>query len=214
MKNNQVFVAHHCENSSTRIELSLIEKEYIITKKDCSGIKALRYILREKPELCILRSSYKDLSGLEIVKEAIRKKSNSKFIIVFNEVNEIDLAMAAKLNISGCVSCKDSISEVLNCLDKVHNNGHYFSKVIYQKLDKERLKSYTSFTDFQMKIIAYIGFYNNPERLARKLNAAISTVNNEIELIKSQLSLTGDQHLHLWAVKNTRFVESLVLKSA
>ncbi len=214
MNNNQVFVAHHCENSSTHIELSLIEKEYSITKKDCSGVKALRYILREKPDLCILRSCYNDLSGLEIVKEALRKKSKCKFILVFNKVNEIDVVMATKLNISGCISCNDSIAESLKCLDKVHNNERYFSKEISKKIDREQFKNYTTFTDFQIKIIAYIGFYNNPERLAKKLNSPIITVNREVDLIKTKLNLKANEPLHLWAAKNTSLIESLVLKPA
>ena len=214
MKPNHIFVAHHCENSSPYIEQSLKEKNYVITKKNCDGIKVLRYVLREKPDICILKSSYSDLLGLDIIKQAHLKKSKSKFILVFNEVSEIDIVMAKKFNVSGCLSCNDSKEEVLACLDKVHNNKRYFSKEILEKIDNNQIENYTNFTDFQMKVIAYIGFYNSPDKLANKLNVAISTVRKEVDLIKNQLRLTCDQPLHLWAVKNTSFIETLVLSES
>ncbi|MFT5078079.1 MAG: hypothetical protein ACI825_001746 [Planctomycetota bacterium] len=39
----------------------------------------------------------------------------------------------------------------------------------------------------------------------------MSTVNQEIELINSQLRLPSDQPLHQWGANNTTFVENLVL---
>ncbi len=211
MKLKHVFVAHHCENSSPYIEHSLKEKEYVITKKNCDGVKILRFINREKPDICILKSSYIDLSGLDIIKQALLKKSQTKFILVFNEISEIDIVMANKFNVAGCLSCDDNKEEVLNCIDNVHNNNLFFSKEIRKKIDKNHLDNYTNFTDFQMKIIAYIGFYNSPEKLAKKLNVAIASVSREVAFIKNQLNLTIDQPLHLWAAKNTSFIETLVL---
>lgn len=211
MKINQAFVAHHCVNRSSQIEQSLTEKKYLITKKDYDGIKTLRYIIREKPDVCILEASYNELSALDIIKEAKLKNSKSKFIIVFKKVRDIDVVMAKQFDVSGCVSCDDSIEEVLTCLDKVHNNERYFSTEVLQQIDKDSLESYTNFTSLQMKIIAFIGFYNSPEKLAKKLNMAISSVNEEMDLIKNQLRLTHDQSLHLWAANNTSFVETLML---
>ena len=211
MKPNQVFVAHHCEKSSPFIEQFLKEKKYVITRKNCEGIKILRFIIRRKPDICILKSSYNDLSGLDIIKQAHLKKSKTKFILVFNEVSEIDFVLAKQYKVSGCLSCYDSKDEVLSCLDQVHNNKSYFSKEILEKIDKEYIKNYTNFTGFQMKIIAYIGFYNSPEKLAKKLNVAIGSVSKEVDFIKNQLRLTCDQPLHLWAAKNTNLIETLVL---
>ncbi|MFT6048906.1 MAG: hypothetical protein ACI9KI_000634 [Patiriisocius sp.] len=56
-----------------------------------------------------------------------------------------------------------------------------------------------------------MGFYHNSDKLANKLNIAMSTVNQEIELINSQLRLPSDQPLHQWGANNTTFVENLVL---
>ncbi|EDM44305.1 hypothetical protein SCB49_04730 [unidentified eubacterium SCB49] len=211
MKNKQVFIAHYCENNNTSIEESLIDKDYIITRKKCSGVKVLRYVIREKPDLCILKSAYEDIEGLKIIKEALKKNSKTKFILVFKEINEIDIVVAMQFNVFGCISCNDGKYEVLTCLDKVHNNERYLSKEIYDKIDEDQLSNYTNFTEIQTKIIAYIGFYISSEKIAKKLNISITSVNKEINFIKKQLRLGSNQPLYLWAVKNTNFIEALLV---
>lgn len=211
MNSKQIFVAHHCKIKSPLLEKSLKEKKYTIVKKNCQGVKILRHIFREKPAICIIKSIYKDLTGLEIIKEAYLKNCKTKFIIVFNEVSEIDVILAKKFNVSGCISTKDSVVGVLTCINKVHNNEHHFSNAILKQIDRKKLNNYKDFTDFQRKIIAFIGFYNSPERLAKKLNVAISKVEQEIKTLKFKLRLPNDQPLHLWAVNNTNFVETLAL---
>ncbi len=212
MKPNCAFLARQFVNSSSCIEQLLQEKKYQITRKDCSGVRALRYILREKPSICILKSSYNDLSGLDVVKQAILKKSKTKFIIIFNKISEIDIAIAKKNNVSGCLSCDDSLNEVITCLKAVLKDDDYFSKEILNNIDESYLENYTNFTSFQMKIIAYIGFYDSPEKLAKKLNTGIGAVREEMILIKSQLRLDSKEPLHKWAAQNTSFIETIVLK--
>lgn len=211
MNPKKIFVAYHCNINSPLLEKSLKEKNYSVEKKHYKGVKILRYVLRQKPEICILKSNYEDLSGLDIVKEAYLKRSNTKFIIVFNAASEIDVIMAKRLNVSGCIGTKDPIEDILTCLDRVHNDDHYFSKDILQKMDQEKLNSFTEFTLFERKIIGYIGFYQSPERLAKKLNVAITTINQQVEIIKVKLSLKDEEPLHLWAANNTNFIESLLL---
>jgi DNA-binding NarL/FixJ family response regulator len=211
MKKNQAFIAHHCDNESAHIEQSLKGKNYSITKKNCSGVRALRYINREKPTICVLKANYEDLSGFDIIKQARLKKSKTKFILVFNTLQEIDVVIAKQFNVSGCLSCDDTIEEVKVCVEKIHNNEDYFSKELLEEIDREQIENYSNFTDFQLKILAYVGFYHNPDKLANKLNVAMSTVNQEIALINSQLRLPSDQPLHQWAANNTTFIENLVL---
>lgn len=214
MESKKIFVTYHCKVKSPLLEQSLKEKKYIVENKNCEGVQILRYIFREKPAICIIKSFHKEISGLEIVKEAFFKDSKTKFIIVFEEVSEIDIALAKRFNISGCIKTSDSIEEALNCLEQVHNNNQYFSNTILEEIDTEILNNYLDFTNFQKKIISYIGFYNTPQTLAKKLNVAISTVNLEINLIKKKLALKEDQPLHLWAAYNTTFIETLMLNQA
>lgn len=214
MDPRNIFVAYHCKIKSPLLEQYLKENNFSVEKKHCNGMKILKYIFNKKPEICIIKSFYEDLSGLEIIREAYLKKSKTKFILVFNKANEIDVLMAKRFNVSGCISVDDTIADVLTCLESVQNNKHYFSKEILEEIDNEKLKNYTGFTDFQRKIIAYIGFYNSPERLAKKLNVAISTVNKEVRVIKYKLALKKEQSLHLWAAKNTNFIETLMLEES
>lgn len=112
----------------------LIERSFNVIGTAKDGRAALNFIIKEKPDIAILDVEMPFLTGIEIAKECLKNKINTKIILITLH-KEIDIYLRAKkLNIFGYLLKEFALDEIETCINSVKNNTPYFSQQIKNHL--------------------------------------------------------------------------------
>lgn len=184
-------------------------------KEVYTGVRTLRYILREKPDVAIIDYSFNDLDIFEIVKEVRQKKIKTKFIIVFKDVEYKDFFKVNSLNIHGCLCFNNAPGTFLACLETVVNDGIYVCDNIRKlHIQEGPLQNLKNLTTIEMSILTLVGLYQNASKISEKLHNSTASIEKHCSNIIAKLKLKEDKPsgLRQWAIKNREIIQILALQ--
>lgn len=82
IKLSSVVIAHSLPHVVTHLNITLGSLHFEIRGKTNSGIKALKNILINEPDVAILGTNLPYLNAIDIIKIATRKELKTKFIVI------------------------------------------------------------------------------------------------------------------------------------
>ena len=173
-----------------------------------SGMIALKYLEKNKPDMILLDINMPEMNGLDVLQH-IRKNKIKVKVIILTVHNEIEYLLKANdLNVDGYI-LKDSESEILkNAIYSVNNGENYIqpelipllnSTMIHKDIDKEKIDSLTKREVEVLKSIS-AGLLN--KEIAINLGISERTVKNHISNIFKKIDVADRTQAAVFAIKN------------
>ena len=215
MDNNHIIIAHNNRQFLEGIVSEVLKREYEITKQFTSGVKALRYILREQPEIAIIQSQFNDISAFEVINEARAKDIDIRFVIIFPKTEYKQFLIASKMNIAGCIYAGEVLEDLLDCLNTVLQGEVFVSKGIKSTNPKdESLKLISSLSSTEMKVLTLVSIYQKSSKISNKLDISIRTIEKHRSNIIKKLKINSKvKSLPTWADEHRELIQSFALQS-
>lgn len=193
--------------------INIISKEHdikILGDAD-NGEKAYDMILELKPDIALLDIHMPKLTGLQILKEIKKTKTNVKtiFLTVYNDEDMFDEAMDN--GISGYVLKDSAVSDIIECIRKVASGDYYISpsvsNFLINRRDKmKKLESNTpainSLTKTELSVLKLIAEGKTSNQIAEEMFISPKTVENHRTNINFKLNLRGTHSLIKFAIEN------------
>ncbi|GEQ84650.1 hypothetical protein ULMS_01580 [Patiriisocius marinistellae] len=213
MKSSTIIIAHKdkLRQASIATTMSILDCEVIKTLS--TGVRTLRYIVREKPDIAILQSCLGDVSAFEIVKEIASKNIKTKCILIFDEPSYENLLMARSLNIHGCFCENGTAMQMLSSLHAVLGGEKGIcEKILDTESDKNNLNNIEMLSDKEIQIMTLFGFYKNKRKVAQKLEFSNKKIERIQKGIASKLNIESSEScLANWAEQNRDLIKTLAL---
>jgi DNA-binding NarL/FixJ family response regulator len=195
MDNNHIIIAHGNNQFLEGIVAEVLIRKYEITQQFTSGVRALRYILKEKPQIAVLQSQFEDISAFEIIRETRAK--------------------ASKMDIAGCIYAGEVLDNLLICLNTVLEGDVFVSKGIKQAKNKDTsLDLLVTLSNTEMKVLTLISIYRKSSKISEKLGVSIRTIEKHRSNIIKKLKINCTVYsLPNWAEKNKELIQALALQN-
>ena len=213
MDTNHVIIAHNNQQFLEGIVAKVLKKEYEITKQFMQGVKALRYILREAPDVAVLQSQFDDISAFEIINETRAKGIDVKFIVIFPSTNHKEILLASKMNLAGSIYAGEVLENLLICFNTVIEGDVFVSKKMsISKATDSSVYLLDTLSNSEMKILTLISIYQKSSKISSKLDISIRTIEKHRSNIIKKLDINiKEQTLYDWVHKNKEIIQSLAL---
>ncbi len=176
-----------------------------------NGEKALRIIDELNPDIAILDIDMPKMTGLQVLKELKKARSNTKviFLTVFSSEDIFDEAM--ELGVSGFVLKDCAVNDIVECLYKVDEDNYYISPSIsnllvsrrdkIKKLEKDN-PNLVQLTKTESSILKLIAEGKTSKEIANEMFISYKTVENHRSNMSSKLGLKGSFSLIKFALEN------------
>lgn len=211
MKTKSIIIAHKdkLRQSTLKATLSILDCE--VKKTLSSGVRTLRYIIREKPDIAIIQEKLGDISAFEIAKEVAQKNVDTKFIIIFNEPTFENLFMARSLKIKGCFCDSQNSVQILSIVNAVINNEEgYCNYILGDEKSKVTFENFGKLSDIEIEILTLFNFYKDAKKVAQKLDVSSKKIETHQECIASKLNIKSSESvLTHWAEENEDLIKTL-----
>ncbi|HMS65143.1 MAG TPA: response regulator transcription factor [Ignavibacteria bacterium] len=180
-----------------------------------NGEKALEIITELKPEIALLDIDMPKMTGLQVLKEMKKLKSQTKviFLTVFSSEDIFDEAM--ELGVSGFVLKDCAVNDIVECIYKVSEDNYYISPSIsnllitrrdkIKKLEKEN-PNLTDLTKSELKILKSISEGKTSKEIGEEMFISYKTVENHRSNMISKLGLKGSFSLIKFALENKQLL--------
>lgn len=213
MKIKKIIIAHKDPLRQLQLATGVSILDCNVSKTFSSGIRTLRYILRNKPDIAILQSKLDGISAFDIVKEIASKSSHTKVIIIFENPTYENLFMARSLNVQGCFCETEAQKEILSIVQAVLSGGERYCKYLRgDEKQMDTLRNFKKLSNQEIKIMSLFGFYKNTKKVAEKLEYSSKKIETYTELIASKLNINPCEHvLTEWAENNQKLIKTLAL---
>jgi DNA-binding NarL/FixJ family response regulator len=180
----------------------LLEIKYNLIGSGNNGIEAYKLITEKKPDIAILDIQMPYMSGLEIAKSCKINGLDTKIVLITLHKERELYNKAQDLNIFGYILKEFALEEIENCIDKVSQGGHYFSKKIVEVLVDESPsdRSLRELTPSEKKILKLIANDRTNKEIASLLFISYRTVEKHRSNIITKLKLEPKTNsLLIWA---------------
>lgn len=180
-----------------------------------NGEKALELIQEFNPQVAILDIEMPKMTGLEVLNQLKKSKSNTKiiFLTVFSAEDIFDEAM--DLGVSGFVLKDCAVNDIVECIYKVSEDNYYISSSIsnllvgrrdkIKKLEKER-PNLIELTKSELKILKLISEGKTSKEIAEEMFVSYKTVENHRSNMITKLGLKGSFSLIKFAFENRQLL--------
>lgn len=183
---------------------------YNIVACASDGGEALENIMSHKPDMALLDINMPLLTGFEVVKEAIAKGTETKFIILSFHDESDYIAQALSIGVKGYLLKEDSFQEIDRCIDTVMRGGEYLSNSLDNSIlrsTSESLASLKFLTPSELTILKQIADRKTTHEIAESLSISRRTVEKHRSNIISKLTIPkGTNSLTHWALMNKAFI--------
>ncbi|MFT4753219.1 MAG: two-component system nitrate/nitrite response regulator NarL [Salibacteraceae bacterium] len=172
----------------------LLSNHYNVVAEASNGIQALEIILKLKPTLAFLDIEMPLLTGLEVIKLAKEKESETKFIALSFHKEPIYVAQAKALQISGYLLKEDSFLEIEKCMEAVLEGREFFSNsfdTFSLKNASVELKKLQLLTPSEITILKLIAQQKTTAAIAGSLSVSSRTIEKHRSNIKLKLAIEG-----------------------
>ncbi len=184
----------------------LTRNGYNVVGQANNGNKALSLILQLEPDIALLDIDMPMMTGLEVIKSAKEKNTETKFIILSFHREPEYVVQAKALQIDGYLLKEDSFQEIGDCMESVLNGREYFSKSFdsdsLNTASEEMIKLKT-LTPSEVTILKLIALQKNTVEIADELCVSTRTIEkHRSNIIDKLLIEKGTNALTNWALVN------------
>ncbi len=181
-----------------------------------NGEKALNKIIELNPDIALLDIDMPKMTGIQILKELKKKKSNVKtiFLTVYGDESIFDDAMDNGIN--GYVLKDSAISDIIECIKTVSSGNYYISpslsNFLVNRRDKiKRLKankpSLSKLTKTEMCVLLLVSEGKTSKQIGEEMFISPKTANNHKSNISEKLELKGTHSLIKFAIENKAILQ-------
>jgi len=205
-KNFTIVIADDHPMLLSGLHEELSRNGYNVIGQANNGAKALKLILSLTPNIALLDIDMPMMTGLEVIKAAKEKNSETKFIILSFHREPEYVVQAKALKIDGYLLKEDSFKEIGDCMASVVNGRKYFSDSFDVKLlnnASEEMKKLRNLTPSEITILKLIASQKNTLEIADDLCVSTRTVEKHRSNIIDKLFIEkGTNALTNWALVN------------
>tara|TARA_R100000306_G_scaffold5939_2_gene8228 strand:+ start:2333 stop:2980 length:648 start_codon:yes stop_codon:yes gene_type:complete len=191
----------------------LTRNGYNVVGQANNGNKALSLILQLEPDIALLDIDMPMMTGLEVIKAAKEKNTETKFIILSFHREPEYVVQAKALQIDGYLLKEDSFQEIDDCMESVLNNKEYFSKSFdIDSLNNasEEMTKLKTLTPSEITILKLIASQKNTVEIADELCVSTRTIEkHRSNIIDKLLIEKGTNALTNWALVNRVVISKL-----
>ena len=191
----------------------LTRNGYNVIGQANNGAKALDLILKLQPDIALLDIDMPLMTGLEVIKSAKEKNSETKFVILSFHREPEYVVQAKALQIDGYLLKEDSFVEIDSCMETVLNGREYFSNSFdTASLDSasEEMTKLKTLTPSEVTILKLIASQKNTVEIAEELFVSTRTVEKHRSNIINKLLLEkGTNTLTNWALLNRVLISKI-----
>ncbi|MFC7356379.1 LuxR C-terminal-related transcriptional regulator [Jejudonia soesokkakensis] len=214
MKLPSLIICHSQEAYLKGLVHGIEDLEVSILNSTTNGVRALRWILREKPDFVIIEAQFEELSAYEIIKEVTLKKLKTKFILIFPNANYRDVILARSLKIAGCFYAGESLDAIQNCVTTVLEGKVCFSRSISKvQIADKALHNLDLLSDAEINVLMLINVYKSSAKIAEKLSSSVRTIDKHRSNIINKLGIQKETHsLMHWALQHNEIIKTLAFQ--
>ncbi|UAB81761.1 response regulator transcription factor [Marixanthomonas sp. SCSIO 43207] len=191
----------------------LTRNGYNVIGQANNGAKALDLILKLQPDIALLDIDMPLMTGLEVIKTAKEKNSETKFVILSFHREPEYVVQAKALQIDGYLLKEDSFVEIDSCMETVLSGREYFSNSFdTASLDSasEEMTKLKTLTPSEVTILKLIASQKNTVEIAEELFVSTRTVEKHRSNIIDKLLLEkGTNTLTNWALLNRVLISKI-----
>jgi DNA-binding NarL/FixJ family response regulator len=173
------------------------------------GVEAVRVVERTKPDILLLDIVMPGLSGIEVIREALRVSANTRILVLSMHADESYVVQAFRNGASGYILKDARSQELLEAVRLVAGGQRYLSPPLSQraidayleKVESEGFDTYETLTPREREILhlAAEGFTNSD--IGERLFISPRTVETHRAHLMRKLSLRTHTDLVLFAVR-------------
>lgn len=180
------------------------------TAKDRS--EALDLIAATTPNLAIVDLNLGQEDGLELIKDIISFKPQTKILVLSMHDERFYAERALNSGAKGYIMKEEAETQVINAIQTVLSGDIYLSAAEKRRLEQNtkgsgdtqsNFDSIASLSDRQFQIFSLIGKGLGTVDIAAKLNLSIKTIDTHKENIKSKLHCSSSGELRQMAIEWT-----------
>ncbi len=187
--------------------------EYLVDEaKD--GEEALILHEQNNYDVIILDFEMPKLNGFEASKKMLGENQELNIVILTMFKQESLFNKAIDLGVKGYLTKENTVSEIVACVEKVLDGGHYISpsisELIIQRNRKKKLAGHlnldSSLTSMESTVMNLLAEMKTNQEIADELGVSIKTIQNHRNNVCKKLGLNGTHALLKYAVQNAPFV--------
>lgn len=213
MSSVNIVLAHKSISYMEELQKNLNSNVYTVTQKSRRGVPLLRKIITKKPDIAIINYDLGDITAFDIIREARAKKVQTKFLVLYTNVNYNDVLVSKTLCINGNVSQYNSISKIMQYIDQVLKGGFIYSAFKGVVIEDIHLAGLASLPKQQLEICALLGMMGNMPKVAKKMSMELDSFKSKLLEIATALRFDKQQSFLEWCILKTTTIQNVAIKS-
>lgn len=177
-----------------------------------NGAEAMDCILKNNPQIAILDINMPEINGLDVCKQVIKKKPDSKIIILtmYSEKEMIKNAMLS--GASGYILKDNAVDEIIECIQSVNSGERYIGAAMAQhhnefsKEDKKKqslVEHLKALSQAELKTLKLVSQNKTSKEISELLFLSEKTIENYRSRICQKLELPPrNNSLVIWISEN------------
>lgn len=154
------------------------------------------------------------LNGFDVSKILLDDNQELNIVILTMFKQESLFNKAIDLGVKGYLTKENTVTEIVACVEKVLDGGHYISpsisELIIQRNRKKKMAGHldldSSLTSTESTIMNLLAEMKTNQEIADELGVSIKTIQNHRNNVCKKLGLNGTHALLKYAVQNAPFV--------
>lgn len=178
------------------------------------GEEALALYEQNNYGVIILDFEMPKLNGFDVSKKLLGDNQELNIVILTMFKHESLFNKAIDLGVKGYLTKENTVTEIVACVEKVLDGGHYISpsisELIIQRNRKKKLAGHlnldSSLTNTESTVMNLLAEMKTNQEIADELGVSIKTIQNHRNNVCKKLGLNGTHALLKYAVQNAPFV--------
>lgn len=178
------------------------------------GEEALALHTKNVYDVIILDFEMPKLNGFDVSKKLLGDNQELNIVILTMFKQESLFNKAIDLGVKGYLTKENTVAEIVACVKKVLEGGHYISpsisELIIQRNRKKKLAGHlnldSSLTSTESTVMNLLAEMKTNQEIADELGVSIKTIQNHRNNVCKKLGLNGTHALLKYAVQNAPFV--------
>jgi len=181
-----------------------------------TGVEAMDYVKREKPDLLVLDLTMPDMNGLEVMR-VVRKESPATDVLVLTMHFSEELAREVlRCGALGYVLKSDAHSQLLAAVDHVRHGQPFFTNRLQISMAQSYLRApgstaepdtatvlpSSSLTPREIEVVRLLADGRSNKEVASKLGVSTRTIESHRNHIMNKMNFSSFSELIRFAVRN------------
>lgn len=204
------------ERGSMFLDQYLREKGIFTTIVSVNSIPDLNKALLQKPFDYAIIDFQSDSQNVFETARNVKMYSQRTQCIICIDPAEFKIDFLIHFDISGYLSCRHSLQELLQCFDLIKEGYRYICAEIREKLSliehirDEHISGNDVLTKQEKRILKLLISGMSTAAIAKELFLSINTINNHKTNIRNKLNLSSNRQLVFYAMNHTSMLNEAV----